>query len=104
MEKHRAARRLRPEDLSVPRGREAPRVAVLAIVLLERAAVRLGPHRAAAAGAERLPAAARSHLAIAIAMRRVDPAIEAPTQVVDRRMRVANAEPGVELRALVRHF
>ncbi len=36
-------------------------------------------------------------------MRRVDPAVEAPAEVVDDGMRVADTEPGVELHAAVGH-
>ena len=101
VEEHRAAGRLRPEDLAVPRRLEAPGVAVAAAVLFERGAVGLEAHDAAAASTEFLRAVAGGDVAAAVAVGGVDPAVEAPAQIVDHGVRVANTEARVELRALV---
>ena len=101
VEEHRAARRLRPEHLTVPRDVEAPGVAAAAAVLLEGAAVGLEAHDAAAVAAEVLRSVGRGDRADAVAVRGVDPAVETPAQVVDDGVRVEGAEARVELRALV---
>ena len=104
VEEDRAARRLRPEHLAVPGDVEAPGVAAAAAVLLEGGAVRLEADDAAGVAAEGLLAVGRRHVADAVAMRRVDPAVETPAQVVDDGVRVVDAEPGVQLGALVSHL
>ena len=101
MEEHRAARRLGPEDLAVPRDVEAPRVAAAAAVLLERTAVRFESDDATVGAPNRLAAVARRDRAGAVAVRGVDPAVEPPAEVVDDGVRVEGAEPRVELRAPV---
>ncbi len=58
VEKHRATGGLRPKDLPVPRGLEAPGVAVAAAVLLKRGAVGFEADDTAAAGGERALAVA----------------------------------------------
>ena len=101
MKEDRSARRLRPEDLAVPGDVETPRVAAAAAVLLERAAIWLEAHDAAAVAAEGLRAVGRRDVADAVAVRRVDPAVESPSQVVDHRMRVEGAKSRVQPRPLV---
>ena len=103
VEKQGAAGRLRPETLAVRRHAQAPGVAALAGNHLDLRAVRLETHHARADADFRfIRRSQRRDLARAVAMGRVNPAIETPAQVIDHRVGVAVAEAGVELGALVR--
>ena len=77
---------------------EAPGVAALRRILLDRRAVRLEAHDAAADGRHAFrPSRSRTLFERAVAVRGVDPAVPAPARIVDDRVRVAGAEAGVEL-------
>src|SRR4051812_1955585 len=101
MEKYRSTRRLRPEHLTIPCDVEAPGVAATAAVLLKRAAVGLEAHDPAVVGTELFRTVGRGDVATAVAVRRVDPAVESPAQIVDDRVRIGDAETGVEFRSFV---
>ena len=93
-----AAGRLREEHFVVPSDVESPSVAALGTELLERRAIRFEAHHTRAHVAEILAAVGRFRMPGAVAERRIDPAVVAPAQIVDDRVRVAGAESGVELR------
>ena len=101
MEKHGAARGLRPEDLAIPRDVEAPGVAVAGGVLLEGGTVGFEADNAGAVGAEFFRAVTGGHIAAAVAVRGVDPTIVAPAEIVNDGVGVVDAEAGVELGAFV---
>ena len=93
-----AARRLRVEELAIRRDLHAPCVAALRGNLLDHRSVRLEPQHAGTNAAEVLRLVTVVNMrARAVAMRRVNPAVHTPAQVVDHRVRIASAEAGVEL-------
>ena len=101
VEKHRAARGLRPKHLTIPSEIEPPGVAVAAAVLLEGGTVGLEAHDAGAVGAEFFRAVGRSDVAARVTVRGVDPAVAARAQIVNDGVSVVDAEAGVEFGALV---
>ena len=102
MNKMIAARRLRVENLAVAGDVEAPGIAAAGGILFDLRPVRFEANHSAADGSEALAAIAGLHVVRArIAVRGINPAIEAPAHVVDDGVRVAVAEVGVELGALV---
>ena len=97
------ARRLRVEQLVVRRDLHAPGVAALRGHLLDHRAVRLEANDPRADAAEVLRLVAIEHMrARAVAVRRINPSVVTPADVVDDRVRVADAEAGVKLLDLVR--
>ena len=102
MHEHLAAGRLSEEHLVVPGDVESPSIAALGTELLERRTVRLEAHHARAHVTKVLAAIGRFRMPGAVSERRVNPAVVAPAQIVDDRVRVAGAESGVEFRHGVR--
>ena len=97
----RAARRLGPHHPVFARDLEAPGVAALRAVLLKGRAVRFEADDSAPDAAKALLAVGALHIAAAVTVRGVDPAVPAPARIVDDRVRVAGAEARVELLDLV---
>ena len=89
MEEMIPARRLREKHLPVRSDVLSPGIPAARGILLKGAAIRLEPHQAAAIRPKILLSIRRSHMPGAVPMRRINPAIQPPAQVVDHRMRVS---------------
>ena len=101
VEKNRAARRLRPENLPIPRERQAPGVGGAAAILFEGRAIGLEANYPRPIWAKFFGAVTRGNIALRIAMRGVNPAIAPPAQIIDDGMGIINAKARVKFGAAI---